>query len=290
MHDEAAQIPRPAAPVSPEPDAGRQFPEPFGKYVLLREMARGGMGALYLAAAGEHGGPWKLCVVKTLLADTHDRRTADSDLRRRFFDEARVVVRLNHANLVQVFDVGSVAGELYLAMELIDGKDLRAVWNRCAQQRRRIPIDVAMFVVREFLRGLAYVHEAMGMDLVHRDISPPNILIGYRGEVKLTDFGLAKSALRSETTDPGRVFGRYNYLSPGPSTGPRRRSTRRHLCRRDRALGITHGPPAAPAKPPQSRCGPCRRPRALAAAALGARPRHPGRPRCGRSAGSGGRA
>ena len=204
MHDEAAAVP------------GRhgEYPGVFGKYVLLREMARGGMGELFLAAAGEHGGMEKLCVVKTLLADTDDE-----DLRRRFFDEARVVVRLNHANLVQVFDVGSVEGELYLAMELVEGKDLRAVWNRCAQLQRRIPVDVAVFVVRELLRGLAYVHDVMGLGLVHRDISPPNILVGYRGEVKLTDFGLAKSALRSEDTNPGRVFGRYNYLSPNQARG-----------------------------------------------------------------------
>jgi serine/threonine protein kinase len=203
VHDEAQALP------------GRhsEFPGVFGKYVLLREMARGGMGELFLAAAGDHGLE-KLCVVKTLPA-----ATADEGLRRRFFDEARVVVRLNHANLVQVFDVGSVEGELYLAMELVEGKDLRAVWNRCAQLQRRIPIDVAVFVVREVLRGLAYVHDAMGLGLVHRDISPPNILVGYAGAVKLTDFGLAKSALRSEVTNPGLVFGRYNYLSPEQARG-----------------------------------------------------------------------
>lgn len=195
--------------------ADDEFPRGFGKFVLLREMARGGMGALYLAAAGEHGGLEKLCVVKTLRADADE----DASLARRFFDEARVVVRLNHQNLVQVFDVGAVEGEVYLAMELVEGKDLRAMWNRCAQLQRRIPVDIAVFVVRELLRGLAYVHDAMGLGLVHRDISPPNILVGYRGEVKLTDFGLAKSALASEITSPGRVFGRFNYLSPEQARG-----------------------------------------------------------------------
>lgn len=204
MHDEAAAVPGRAS----------EFPQVFGKYVLLREMARGGMGELFLAAAGEQGGMEKLCVVKTLLPDSDGE-----ELRGRFFDEARVVVRLNHANLVQVFDVGSVSGELYLAMELVEGKDLRAVWNRCAQLQRRIPVDIAVFVVRELMRGLSYVHDAMGLGLVHRDISPPNILVGYRGEVKLTDFGLAKSALRTEVTNPGRVFGRYNYLSPEQARG-----------------------------------------------------------------------
>lgn len=193
---------------------GPEFPAVFGKYVLLREVARGGMGELFLAAAGEQAGLEKLCVVKALPSAVEDEA-----LRRRFFDEARVVVRLNHANLVQVFDAGAVDGELYLAMELVEGKDLRAVWNRCAQLQRRIPVDVAVFAVREVLRGLAYVHEAMGLGLVHRDISPPNILVGYHGAVKLTDFGLAKSALRSEVTNPGQVFGRYAYLSPEQARG-----------------------------------------------------------------------
>ncbi|MBL9102036.1 MAG: protein kinase [Myxococcales bacterium] len=211
MHEDAAAAVDRGQLAADVPATGPEFPAGFGKYVLLREMARGGMGELFLAAAGE---PLKLCVVKTLPA-----ATADQDIRRRFFDEARVVVRLNHANLVQVFDVGTVDGELYLAMELVEGKDLRALWNRCAQLQRRIPVDVAVFVIREVLRGLAYVHEAMGLGLVHRDISPPNILVGYHGAVKLTDFGLAKSALRSEVTNPGRVFGRYNYLSPEQARG-----------------------------------------------------------------------
>jgi serine/threonine-protein kinase len=190
------------------------FPQVFGKYVLLRSMARGGMGELFIAAAGETGGFEKLCVVKKVLHNLED-----AGVHRRFLDEAKVVVRLNHANLVQVFDAGRVENEYYLAMELVEGKDLRAVWNRCAQLHRRIPVDFAIFVMREVARGLDYVHEAKNLDLVHRDISPPNILIGYHGEVKLTDFGLAKSALKREMTRPGVVFGRYSYLSPEQARG-----------------------------------------------------------------------
>jgi len=190
------------------------FPQVFGKYVLLRSMARGGMGELFIAAAGETGGFEKLCVVKKVLHNLED-----AGVHRRFLDEAKVVVRLNHANLVQVFDAGRVENEYYLAMELVEGKDLRAVWNRCAQLHRRIPVDFAIFVMREVARGLAYVHEAKNLDLVHRDISPPNILVGYHGEVKLTDFGLAKSALKREMTRPGVVFGRYSYLSPEQARG-----------------------------------------------------------------------
>ncbi|MEM9458222.1 MAG: protein kinase [Myxococcota bacterium] len=202
------------------------FPKVFGKYVLVRPMARGGMGELFLAAAGETGGFEKMCVVKKVL-----RSVEDQGVHRRFLDEAKVVVRLNHANLVQVFDAGRVDEEYYLAMELVEGKDLRAVWNRCAQLHRRIPVEVAIFVIREILRGLEYAHDALALELVHRDISPPNLLVGYRGEVKLTDFGLAKSAIKREMTSPGVVFGRYSYLAPEQAKGlPADRRTDIYAC------------------------------------------------------------
>ncbi len=202
------------------------FPKVFGKYVLVRPLARGGMGELFLAAAGETGGFEKMCVVKKVL-----RSVEDQGVHRRFLDEAKVVVRLNHANLVQVFDAGQVDQEYYLAMELVEGKDLRAVWNRCAQLHRRIPVEVAIFVIREILRGLEYAHDALSLDLVHRDISPPNLLVGYRGEIKLTDFGLAKSAIKREMTSPGVVFGRYSYLAPEQAKGlPADRRTDIYAC------------------------------------------------------------
>jgi serine/threonine protein kinase len=190
------------------------FPLVFGKYVLLRPMARGGMGELFLAAAGETGGFEKLCVVKKVLTDLDD-----GGVRRRFLDEAKVVVRLNHANLVQVFDAGRVIDDYYLAMELVEGKDLRGVWNRCAQLHRRIPVEFATFVVRELCRALEYVHDAMCLELVHRDISPPNIMVSYHGQIKVTDFGLATHAIKQELTNPGVVFGRYSYLSPEQARG-----------------------------------------------------------------------
>ena len=204
----------PSAEPSAQSGTYGAFPQVFGKYVLLRPMARGGMGELFLAAAGETGGFEKLCVVKKVLTELQD-----DGVRRRFLDEAKVVVRLNHANLVQVFDAGRVADDDYLAMELVEGKDLRAVWNRCAQLHRRIPVDFAMFVVRELCRGLDYVHDAMGLDLVHRDISPPNIMVSYHGQIKITDFGLATHAIKRELTNPGVVFGRYSYLSPEQARG-----------------------------------------------------------------------
>ena len=189
------------------------YPLKFGKYVLLKPMARGGMGAIFLAAAGEPGFQ-KLCVVKKVIAEKSDRAKAN-----RFLDEAKVVLRLSHANLVPTFDAGEVDGEFYIAMELVEGKDLREIWNRCVRTRTRIPLDVALHVAREIARALAYVHSHADLRLVHRDVAPPNILISYFGEVKLTDFGLARSVLKQENTAPGVVFGRASYLSPEQARG-----------------------------------------------------------------------
>ncbi len=189
------------------------YPLKFGKYVLLKPMARGGMGAIFLAAAGELGFQ-KFCVVKKVIAEKSDRAKAN-----RFLDEAKVVLRLSHANLVPTFDAGEVDGEFYIAMELVEGKDLREIWNRCVRTRTRIPLDVALHVAREIARALAYVHTHADLRLVHRDVAPPNILISYFGEVKLTDFGLARSVLKQENTAPGVVFGRASYLSPEQARG-----------------------------------------------------------------------
>ncbi|HTB59890.1 MAG TPA: serine/threonine-protein kinase, partial [Polyangia bacterium] len=189
------------------------YPLKFGKYVLLKPMARGGMGAIFLAAAGELGFQ-KFCVVKKVIAEKSDRAKAN-----RFLDEAKVVLRLSHANLVPTFDAGEVDGEFYIAMELVEGKDLREIWNRCVRTRTRIPLDVALHVAREIARALAYVHSHADLRLVHRDVAPPNILISYFGEVKLTDFGLARSVLKQENTAPGVVFGRASYLSPEQARG-----------------------------------------------------------------------
>src|SRR5262245_30335955 len=130
-----------------------QFPRAFGKYVLLKPLAKGGMGEIYIAAGGQIGGFEKLCVIKKVLAEKADRAKAN-----RFLDEAKVVLRLSHSCLVTTFDTGEVDGEFYIAMELVEGKDLREVWNRCVRMRQRIPLDVALHIVREVARALSYAH------------------------------------------------------------------------------------------------------------------------------------
>jgi serine/threonine protein kinase len=190
-----------------------EFPRRFGPYVLLKPLARGGMGALYLALSGPEETA-KLCVIKTVLP-----HLADKEYLQRFRDEAKVVVRLSHGNLVPVFDSGQAGGEIYLAMDYVEGRDLRATWNRCAKKGIAFPVDVAAHIVRELARGLYYAHTFGDIKLVHRDVSPPNVLLSYSGEVRLTDFGLASSTLKIEKTAPGIIYGKVSYMSPEQARG-----------------------------------------------------------------------
>jgi serine/threonine protein kinase len=190
------------------------YPRQFGKYVLLKPLAKGGMGEIYVAALGQLDGFDKLCVIKKVIPEKADEGKA-----KRFLDEAKVVLRLTHSGLVNTFDAGQVDREFYIAMELVEGKDLREVWNRCVRVRHRIPLEVALLVAREVARTLSYVHTYGQLNLVHRDVAPPNIMLAYNGDVKLTDFGLARSALKEEHTQPGVVFGRAAYLAPEQARG-----------------------------------------------------------------------
>src|SRR5437762_8637579 len=171
------------------------------------------MGALYLAVTGDRGLE-RLLVIKTVLP-----HLADAEYIARFRDEAKVVVKLSHGNLIPVFDAGVVGGEMLLAMDFVEGRDLRAVWNRCAKKQVAFPIDVAVHIVKELCRGLAYAHSFHDLKLVHRDVSPPNVLLAFSGEVKLTDFGLASSTLKIEKTAPGVIYGKVSYMSPEQARG-----------------------------------------------------------------------
>jgi len=184
------------------------FPRQFDSYVLLKPLARGGMGQLFLALTGTPGLE-KLCVVKQVPPEVVAPENA-----RRFRDEAMVALRLSHGNLVTVFDAGLQGDRIFLAMDFIDGRDLHAVWNRCAEVRTPFPVDIAVYVIKELCRGLAYAHGFEDLKLVHRDVSPGNVLLSFSGEVKLTDFGLATSSLKMEKTSPGIIYGKLSYLAP----------------------------------------------------------------------------
>ncbi|MCP4448180.1 MAG: protein kinase [Myxococcales bacterium] len=171
------------------------------------------MGALYIAVTGDHGFERLMCI-KTVLP-----HLADKEYVARFRDEAKIVVQLSHGNLIPVFDAGQVGGELFLAMDFVKGKDLRAVWNRCAKKAVAFPIDVAVHLTKELCRGLGYAHSFQNIHLVHRDVSPPNVLVSYSGELKLTDFGLASSTMKTEKTLPGIIYGKVAYMSPEQARG-----------------------------------------------------------------------
>lgn len=166
------------------------------------------MATVYLGATGE-GSLARMAAVKLLRADLPDH-----DYRTRFLDEAKVVVKLHHNNLVDVRTAGDEKGQLYIVMEAVEGRDLADIWDRCADLGRAFPVELAVHVVREVLRGLHYAHSFPGLSLVHRDVSPSNVLIDWAGAVRLADFGLATSTLKASNTLPGVVFGKVGYMSP----------------------------------------------------------------------------
>lgn len=136
-----------------------------------------------------------------------------------FLDEARLGARLSHANIVNVFDIGSADDTYFIVMEFIDGCNMKALIEHYRQLGQRVGVKESIYICMETCRGLDYAHELVGdegepLNIVHRDISPPNILLSKRGEIKLTDFGLAKATTQLEKTDPGVVKGKFSYLSP----------------------------------------------------------------------------
>ncbi len=190
------------------------MPQVFGRYLLVQRLSRGGMGEIFLAKHGLSGFE-KLAVIKKVLPNL----AADASFISRFVDEAQVAIKLQHVNVAQVFEVGRVGTEYFLALEYVEGRDLRRTLALLGQRKQRIPVDLALFIGREMANGLAYAHRRTSADgaslrLVHCDISPPNILVSFEGETKVIDFGIAKSAIRGTATDPKMGFGKFGYMAP----------------------------------------------------------------------------
>jgi len=192
----------------------------LGPYELLRRLATGGMAEVYLARrAGPHGFQ-KLVAVKRILPQF----ARDLDFVAMFVDEARVCARLGHPNIVQVFDFGEQDGELYMAMEYVDGTTAARLVRAAAGQGEDLPIDVCLHITLSILRALEYAHNARDdegkpLALVHRDVSPGNVLIDRTGAVKLTDFGIARAAEIERRTDAGQLKGKLGYMSPEQVVG-----------------------------------------------------------------------
>jgi serine/threonine-protein kinase len=186
-----------------------EFPVRFGPYVLLRSLSEGGMGEVVLAMSGPPGLE-TLCVIKRILQE----RRGDAEFLRRFHHEADMARRLVHGNIVQTHAVGEIEGEPFIAQEFVDGHDLQELLDRAASEGRPMPVAAAVQVACEVACGLAYAHDFESLELIHRDVTPGNIRITYAGEVKLLDFGIARSELSAGLTVPGQRWGKLAFMSP----------------------------------------------------------------------------
>jgi eukaryotic-like serine/threonine-protein kinase len=205
----------------PEPSL-EGLPRQLGKYTLVRRLATGGMAELFLAIQRSVGGFEKLIVIKRILPSMNQDRAFIGML----LHEARIAATLSHPNIVQIFDLGSVDGAYFIAMEHIDGEDLRAIVRQMKSSMAvEFPLEHALSIILGVCAGLAYAHEKTDLDghplnIVHRDVSPQNVLVTFGGDVKLVDFGIAKSASGPwEDTKSGRLKGKIAYMSPEQARG-----------------------------------------------------------------------
>ncbi|WP_338872060.1 serine/threonine-protein kinase [Myxococcus stipitatus] len=197
-------------------------PQTFGKYVLLSKIAAGGMAVTYRARMTGAAGVTKPCVIKQILPHFVD----DEDFVEMFIGEARLVASMSHSNIAQIFDFGEVDGQYFIAMELVQGQPLSKVLRRAQRAGMGFfPESLALHVASKLCDGLDYAHRHVGEDgvemgLVHRDVSPDNVLISYEGEVKVIDFGIAKATSAVEAkTSPGTLKGKYPYFAPEQAQG-----------------------------------------------------------------------
>lgn len=190
------------------------------RYRVVRRLDAGGMAEVFVGMATSIKGFDKTVAIKRVLPNlTRNRKFV-----RMFLDEARLSLLLNHTNVVQVFDVGQADGTYFIVMEFIDGVNLKALLEAADQWGGRVGVPQAVLIASEVCKGLSYAHDlrdptGQPLGIVHRDISPPNVLISEQGEVKIADFGLAKARSQVEHTDPGFVKGKFGYLSPEAAYG-----------------------------------------------------------------------
>jgi len=187
----------------------------LGRYELIYEIGHGGMANVFLARSSGPAGFQKWFAIKRV----HEQLAKDEAFVNMFLDEARIAAAIQHPNVAQVFDLGEAGGHYFLAMEYLHGEPLTALATRCAVSMGQVPAGIAAYIVARAADGLHHAHEATdtsgaSMNLVHRDVSPHNVFVTYDGQVKLTDFGVAKAAGRITHTETGVVKGKLAYASP----------------------------------------------------------------------------
>ncbi len=194
---------------------GEQKYERFGSYILLDRINAGGMAEVFRGKQVGVEGFEKLVALKRILPNI----SADEDFIEMFKDEAMLAKQMMHGNIVQIYDLGLVNDCYYIAMEYIAGVDLRTIWDRARKRNRLLPIAMSCYIMQRMCEGLDYAHrkkDDTGRDigLVHRDISPQNVLVSFEGEIKVVDFGIAKAANKVSKTQAGILKGKFGYMSP----------------------------------------------------------------------------
>ena len=194
--------------------------EEYGNYYLLEKIAVGGMAELFKAQQRGAAGFQKIVAIKRILPHLND----NEDFVTMFIDEAKLAAQLTHPNIVQIFDLGKAGNSYYIAMEYVNGRDLRTLLRKAREFGLPFPEAVAGFVTMKVAAALDYAHRKRGFDdrelkLVHRDISPQNVLISQEGAVKLVDFGIAKAVSKASHTVAGALKGKLLYMSPEQAMG-----------------------------------------------------------------------
>lgn len=197
-------------------------PVQFGKYTLLNRIGSGGMAEIFRAKMyGAHGFEKEVAIKKIL-----PNLTDDTEFIKMFIDEAKITVGLMHNNVVQVFDLGEIERQYFICMEFVHGKDLLDVLARCAEMQLKVPLKLSLFTIMEMLKGLEHAHRATdsfgdALNIIHRDVSPSNVMLSYSGNVKIGDFGVAKAATQRSMTEAGTLKGKVGYMSPEQVRGDR---------------------------------------------------------------------
>ncbi len=221
-----ADTPPIAAPAPEAPPAGAAEPAravahpEYGPYRLIERVAFGGMAEVFKAKRSGVEGFEKVVALKRILPHLSDNK----EFVDMFVDEAKMVAGLSHPNIVQIYDLGKISHSYYIAMEYVHGRDLRSIEKRELEKGLRMPLDLGLHVVSQLCAALEYAHRkkddrGRAMEIVHRDVSPQNILISFEGDVKLVDFGIAKAATKASNTERGALRGKLLYMSPEQAWG-----------------------------------------------------------------------
>ena len=195
--------------------------EQFGKFILLERLAAGGMAEVFLAKSLGASGVNKFLAVKRILPQYSDKR----EFIDMFKEEAKIAVNLNHGSVVSIYEFGIEQGQFFLVMEYVEGRNLRQVLNEIKKRNIQFSIEQIVYMIKEVASGLDHAHRLINgttgrpLNLVHRDMSPQNIMLSFEGEVKVIDFGIAKAENQLEATQAGTLKGKFGYMSPEQADG-----------------------------------------------------------------------